>query len=99
VVKNNLGELLELCDDKNVFISTFYGLTKVKDGDKFFNLIIESIPFKTENIFFVDDNVKSIELARSKGINGILFIHDKNSDSWSESNQLLLTEFEKYGLF
>lgn len=99
VVKNNLGDLLELCEEKNIFLSTIYGLTKIKDGERFFDLVIESTPFETENIFFVDDNVKSVELARSKRINGILFIHDKDSDSWSESNRLLLTEFKKYGLF
>ena len=98
VVQNNIAHFIEQCDPKCIFISIFYGLTKLKDGNKFFKIALEKMELSAQQVLLVDDSEKSIEAAKSLGIHAVVYQHSENDTSWETANITLYNDLAKLGI-
>ena len=77
ILKRILSEKLSLFDP--VFTSSDLGY--VKPDPLIFKAVLNAVEFPPKNIIFVDDSPKNISVARTFGINGIVY---KNNDTLIE---------------
>ena len=77
ILKRILSEKLSLFDP--VFTSSDLGY--VKPDPLIFEAVLNAVEFLPKNIIFVDDSPKNISVARTFGINGIVY---KNNDTLIE---------------
>jgi putative hydrolase of the HAD superfamily len=59
----------------HLFLSYEYG--RRKDDPEMWNLILEKTKLNPEEVLFIDDNPRYIEIARNRGVRSILFTNQE----------------------
>lgn len=97
VAKKNIGSFLKVCPENLMFISLFNSMTKIKDGAEFFNLVTQKINSEPRNCFFIDDDIRNIDLANKFGFKCICFLHDESA-GFKSSNARLFKDLQAIGI-
>ena len=75
-----------------IYISSFYG-TKKEEGT-FFDILLKDVNIKPENAVFIDDHSKNLDIAKTKGIQGILMDRENKQ---TNSNYYVIHSLKELG--
>lgn len=90
IVANYYKDLLELCNQELIFISTITKKTKKKAKKEYFDDIMKKIKEKS---VFIDDEISNIEESCKSGFDGILFEGDYSN--WHDANKILINKIKE----
>ncbi len=98
IVMERYQDVLGICERDLVFISVYLGLTKVRDGAAWFTHVLEGLDVKPERVLFIDDDQRTISVAKGLGITSLWYPRDKAEEGWSSANDQLLVRLVELGV-
>lgn len=98
VAQSNISHFIQQCERERIFISISHGLTKLKDGNKFFTLALKKMNTPPQQVLLIDDSEKSVETAKALGMRGVVFRHSEYDVSWDTANAALRDDLVTIGL-
>lgn len=66
---SEIDEVIKVLDADYIFYS--YKIGMIKPYEKIYRYVLDNVPYKPEEIIFLDDNLNNIEAAKKMGIVGI----------------------------